>query len=95
MLLYLLYFDNRVLQAYLNMCQINTPAALKCSGAFKKPNEFVKRIKQNDANNVASVKKKPPLFVHVAAFVVLFCNPVILRDHGSSKIDFKAIKKYF
>lgn len=76
-------------------CQINTPAASKCNSAFKKHDELVKQIKQSNVNDVANVKKQPLSFVYGAAFAVFFYNPVILRDHGSSKIDFKTIKKIF
>lgn len=41
------------------------------------------------------MKKKPLPFVYGAAFVVIFYNPVILCDHGSSKIGFKTIKNIF
>lgn len=83
-----------MLQAYLNIhCHINSPLALKCNGAFKKHNELLKRIKQNDVNNAANVKK-PLSFVYGSAFVVIFYNLVIC-DYMSSNFDLKTIKSCF
>lgn len=96
MLPHLLYFDSIVLEAYLNICcQLNTPVALKSHSAFKKHNELVKWIKQNDVNNAANVKNKTLPFVYGAAFAVIFYNPVVLCDHGSLKIGFNTIKNIF
>lgn len=90
MLLRLLYFDNRVLQAYVNVCcQINHPAALKCNSAFKKHNELVKQMKQNDVNNVANVKKKPLSFVYgadlLSSFTTQLCYMIVDLQNLISK----------